>query len=236
MPAYGLTETPSSRRAALGRSVAVIPKEVWPVGDSIVEGDNAQTLPGWRYGVWNSAIGGIRFTGARSYAGVGNYLTANPQHEGHPFYYVRQSAGAANLIDVTTTSAGLYKPQIVILAGGTNDIALNGDSAATVATSISSWLDAAWAIRTAADQKLVLCTILKRLDGNDSTVQAANALLPAVVSGKSYAANITLIDMYAAIRRPVVGQGYNDAVHPNDEGYTDMATAMWAGGLSALIG
>jgi lysophospholipase L1-like esterase len=114
------------------------------------------------------------------------------------------------------------------LGGGTNDIGINGDSAATVASSLSTWLDTIWALKEKYWCQIVVCSVLKRLDGNDSTVQAYNALIPGVIASKSYKANIWFVDMYNAVTRQVVGQGYNDVVHPNDEGYGNMATVKWA--------
>jgi lysophospholipase L1-like esterase len=65
-------------------------------------------------------------------------------------------------------------------------------------------------------------------------VQAANALLPAVVAGKSYSSHITLLDMYDAITDPTIGGGYDDAVHPSSSGYVDMAGRLWTGLETAL--
>ena len=216
---------------------------VIPIGDSITYGVAAQTLAGWRepiYFLGQAAVGAVRFVGTQTFAGNGDGLAANPQHEGRPGWVVSDvDTGSFNsLMQAPTAAITSQQPHIAILAGGTNDIAtalLNATAAATAAK-ISEWLDAVWALRTYPRFQIVLCTVLKRLDADDAKVVALNALLPGIVAGKAYAASVTLATMYDAIQDPTIGTGgYNDAVHPNDEGFTDMATHLWPYLQTAIV-
>ncbi len=143
---------------------------------------------------------------------------------------------AARLTDIASLAVNRGST-IVVFNAGTNDIASNvlNDTAANTITSISTWMDAAWSYRTTPRFQIVLCELLRRLDADNTKVIEVNAGLPAVIASKAYASNVTLIAMYDAITRAVVGQGYNDVVHPNDEGYGDMAARLWTGGLQVAI-
>lgn len=205
-----------------------------PIGDSITYGVAAETLAGWREPLYNLAAATtttkLYMVGSLSFDGNAHGLAADPFNEGHSNYVIRSGTGFGSLIDATSTyTATAYHANINILAGGTNDLAAdhNNDSAATVLASMSTWLDLVWAQRTSARHQIILCEILKRLDADNSKVITVNAGLAALVAGKSYAANIQIAPMYASITRAVIGQGYFDAVHPLNEGYTDMANAMW---------
>lgn len=210
-----------------------------PQGDSITFGVNAQTRAGWRELMYQFATATtdqkLYFAGTQSFAGNSNGLTADPFNEGRPGWVVKASAAQVppasfgSLSDFASTVSN-RGATVAILAGGTNDIASNvlNDSAAATASSISTWLDAVWANRTTPRFQIVLFAVLKRLDADDTKVQQLNALMPDVAASKSYWQNIIFCSgMYSAIVRPVVGQGYNDVVHPNDEGYDDMARAGW---------
>lgn len=207
---------------------------VQPFGDSNVRGDGCETKAGFRERLYTVANGGLRFVGSQSFAGAGGGLAVNPQHEGHAFYYIRDGGTPAhgsliNFID--TGGLTQYGPDLAILEGGTNDIALGGDSAATVLANFSTYIDRAYAYRTKSWMRIVVLNIFKRLDAFDATVQTVNAGLAAVVAGKSFASVITLIDVYDAAG---VG-GMADDVHYNDVGATNIANAIWAGGFQTAL-
>lgn len=205
---------------------------VEPIGDSITEGDWSTVLAGWREPVYLSAQSAgapkaFRFVGSLSTNPGG--LTADPYHDGHPSWAIRNSSGVTGaLIDNTAGWITQFAPDMLILAAGTNDIGLLSDSGATVAASLSSWLDVCWNARVKGHMQIAVCTILKRLDASDAQVQAANALFAGVLAGKSYSSHLHLVDMYASITNPSVGVNMHDAIHPNDAGYTLMGSAMWA--------
>lgn len=209
---------------------------VQPFGDSNVRGDGCETKAGFRERLYGVANGGFRFVGSQSYGGSPppGGLSANPQHEGHAFYYIRDGGSPAHgsLINfINTGGVTQYGPDLVLLEGGTNDIALGGDSAAAVLANFSTYIDQAYAYRTKSWMRIVVLNIFKRFDAFDATVQTVNAGLAAVVAGKSFASAVTLIDVYDAAG---VG-GMADAVHYNDVGATNIANAIWAGGFQTAL-
>jgi hypothetical protein len=106
---------------------------------------------------------------------------------------------------------------------------VNNDSAATLATSLGTELDTIAAKFSKSWQQIIVWSLIKRLDATDTKVQAYNALIDGVIATKTYKARVWHgTGSYDAVRRQVIGQGYNDAVHLLDEGYTDEANAMFA--------
>lgn len=129
-----------------------------------------------------------------------------------------------------------YAADIGIIAAGTNDIGIRGDSASTVLASISTALDDAWSFRTSERFQIVFFSILRRLDSFDTVVQAVNAGTPAVIASKSYAANVTFAaGVYNSTNPAVIGVNMNDPVHPNDLGATQIADAAWPDLKSAIL-
>ncbi len=203
---------------------------VWPIGDSITYGVWAETLAGYREPLYNLAhpTTNLYLVGSQSFAGNAGGLAVDPWCDGYPGYCIRSGSAGGSLQD---TMSGLAAKQVqgpiaAIVLAGTNDIN-QGDVTATVLASMSTFLDLIWSFRSGPKFQILLCQILKRLDGFDAEVQSVNAGIPSLVSGKSYTGNVIQVPMYAAVQRPVIGQGYHDAVHPDNEGYTDMANLLW---------
>lgn len=171
----------------------------------------------------------FRFVGSQL-ANIGG-LTINPNHEGHSGFVVRQGTGAAgSLIDVILANFFPYDPDIVILAGGTNDIdpTVNDDDPATLAASLSTELDAVFGMFTRENQQIIVFSLLKRLDVTDTKVQAYNALVPGIIAGKAYASRVWFVNIYDCVERQVVGEGYSDFVHLKNEGYNNLASVAYA--------
>lgn len=212
---------------------------VFLLGDSIVYGVGG-TDAGYRPAMY--ALGQAGGTGKKFFwqgtqtGNPGTLAGIDPYHEGHPGFVIQKAADQpqppawGSVTDSAVAAQPASWPQVVVIAAGTNDLASDvlNDTPAGAITSMSILLDQVWAARQFEwGLQIVVCQVLKRLDSDDTKVQAFNALLPALIAGKSYASSITLSLMYDAITRAVVGQGYNDVVHPSDEGYGDMATRMW---------
>jgi hypothetical protein len=219
-------------------NLTVVPS-VLPIGDSITFGVGGTTA-GFRgplYALGQAGGTGKKFTFIGSQVDAdGPLVGIDPNHEGHPLYVVKAGASQSppftwgSIIDVTTGMVPpSFAPQIVIAFGGTNDLAANvlNDTTANAIQSISDWWDLIWAQRNRANLQIVVCTILKRLDGDDSKVQTVNAAIRTMATTKPYAANIVLCDWYNCIQDQRVGFGYHDVVHPADPGYSDMANFAW---------
>ena len=200
-----------------------------------MQGTGCTTIAGPREPLYNSGVAAgtpsrFRFVGSQVTTPGG--LTVNPNHECRTGYVVKTppGGGAGSLIDLVGTNFMPYDADIVMINGGVNDLdpGVNNDTAANLLTYWSSLLDAVNAKLSRSWQQIVALNLLKRLDGTDSKHVTFNAGIGAVISGKSYAPRVTLVDIYNCVTRQVVGQGYGDAIHPNDEGCGNIATTVWA--------
>jgi len=203
---------------------------VQPFTDSIGYGVGAATLAAWREGAYNSSIAvgkTLRFVGSQSFAGNSGGLAADPDCECIP------GATIFGVLNPVTFRMATYSPDIVVAAAGTNDIdpAVGNHSAATALSDLSTWLDLIWSFRPYPWFQIVLANILRRKDAADSTAQTFNAGIAAVVAGKSYRTHITTFDQYNAL----LDADYNDAVHPNDAGYTKLA-AIYGPAIRSALG
>lgn len=227
----------TSQKVRAARTLPATPRIapwVIPLTDSIGYGVGSTTA-GWRYYIYQliaAKLQKLHFVGSVTWAGGDNGLAVNPQCECHPAYVVKAGPSQSppdsygSLTDASSSANVRSKQAMVaILAGGTNDLASNlmNDTPAGTAASISNWLDVVWGYRSSPKFQIVLCAVLRRLDADDSKVQALNALLPGVIAGKSYAANIIYAD---AIYGCTDADGMNDAVHPNDLGHQRYAAAL----------
>jgi hypothetical protein len=219
---------------------AYVPR-VCPIGDSIVTGVNSTTA-GWRTVVFNSAISAgtpILFVGNISAPGGDNSMAINPWSCGQPGFAVRSQNIVGSLIDTYFPPTGMgaipvFAADVAIMAGGTNDVGQLGDSASTVLASISSEMDLAWAARINGHFQIVQLTILPRLDSFNTVITTVNAGLASLIAGKSYHANVTLIDITTAIVNPTIYDattnptgGYHDPVHPNAIGDNQIGAVIW---------
>lgn len=208
-----------------------VPEVQW-FSDSIPYGIGCAHIAGPRQPIYftaQSAGNPLLFVGSQSFAGTDNGLAVNPACECIPG--IDCTGLNAVLFRMTT-----YRPRVVIYSCGINDV-IAGASAATIAGRISTGLDSIWTLRTYGSTRIILTSLLKTLDANnDVVVQAANALLPGIVAGKSFASAITYLpQIYACIPSPTIGLNMNDAVHPNDTGDAYYAAALWANGLQTAV-
>lgn len=203
-----------------------IPPVHW-FGDSIPYGVGCATLAGPREKVYNlaAASSDLYFVGTVSFAGAGGGLSADPYCDCVP------GVLALNLNDLLFRMQ-TFNPRIVIYSAGINDI-IDGQSAATVASRISTGLDTINGFRRYYNFRIVLTSILKTLNAaNDVVVQATNALLPGVVSGKSYSSRIVYVpQIYASVS----AANMSDDVHPDDTGANQYGQALWDNGLAGAV-
>lgn len=196
---------------------------VQPFADSIGYGVGAATLAAWREGVYNTfsaASRPIRFVGSQSFAGNSSGLAADPDCE------CISGASIDTTLSPVSTRIQTYSPDVVVMAGGTNDIGAEGHSSSTVLTTISSWLDTVWGYRPYPWFQIVLVDVLRRKDAFDSTVQTVNAGIDAVVAGKSYASHVTRCLTYSVLSDGDYAAA--DNVHPSDTGYTKLVPVYYS--------
>ncbi|MBL7259424.1 SGNH/GDSL hydrolase family protein [Paractinoplanes lichenicola] len=195
---------------------------VMPLGDSITWGSGsadsregtrtgAPTTSGYRIGLRNrlEAAGlNVDFVGSRR----GGPEGADRDNEGHPGRRIDQIA--AGVDDWLAT----YRPDVVLLHLGTNDIAQHRDVAATAA-GLSALIDRIRAARPDAEI-FVQQVVQGHLEPVRSRLTAYNALIPGIVAGKD--ARVHLVD-----QSTVGGLALFDNLHPNDFGYAEMTHNLY---------
>jgi endo-1,4-beta-xylanase len=199
-------------------SLKVITK-VMPLGDSITDG---LTVPGgYRIKLWKSITNDgltVDFVGSLS---NGPTELGDKNHEGHSGWRIDQ-------IDTNINSwMDTYKPQIVLLHIGTNDISqkYNLDNAPA---RLSALIDKICA-KLPSGGKLYVASIIPL---SYADVKTYNAQIPGIVQNKSNQGKpVYMVDMYSALTVSDLADG----VHPNAVGYNKMAD-VWYKAIKSDLG
>ncbi len=206
-----------------------------PFGDSITQGYNV--AGGYRAPLLHLALAAgreITFVGSANDYSVptvdGQPFPRN--HEGHGGFTIEGNNGIAKFVG---TSVPSYKPDIVTLMIGTNDI--NGNNnLADAPNRLGKLLDA---IFTSDPSILVVLAqiVPTRSDGTNNAVKTYNAAMPGLVSSRvAKGQHILLVDMYGAFTKDA---GYKqslfaDNLHPNQDGY-DLMADVWFQALGPYL-
>jgi len=225
----------ASGTAAFQPCPASGPCKIMPFGDSITQGYNV--AGGYRAPLFHLALAAkheITFVGSASDYSVPSVDgTAFPKnHEGHGGYTIEGSNGIAQFV---STSIPNYKPNIITLMIGTNDI--NGNvNVADAPNRLGKLLDSIFM----GDPKIlvVLAQIVpSRTDGTNNAIKTYNAAMPNLVSTRvAKGQHIVLVDMYTAFtsdanyKQSLLG----DNLHPNQTGYNGMAD-VWFKALGPYL-
>ena len=172
------------------------PVRIMPLGDSLTDGFTVNG--GYRIDLWTmlaSAHHSVDFVGSR-HNGVSGL--ADKHHEGHLGWRIDELAGGA------TPWLQAYRPQIVLLMIGTNDMMQNYDLAGAPSR-LSALIDQ---IRSVVpDAAIVVASIPRNGNGDVQTrILAYNAQIPGIVASKGN--KVSYVDAYTAI----------DPVHLADDG------------------
>ena len=193
-----------------------------PLGDSITAGYDSSTGNGYRQDLATelaSQIGYLDYVGSQ-YDGP----MSDPDNEGHFGARIDQIAA------ITNASLSSYKPNIVLLLAGINDLGQNYQ-VSTAPNRLASLIDQ---INSAEPEATVLvATLIVNGDPTiESEVQTFNAALPNIVNTRASAGkHVYLVDM-SALKYPADMDG---TLHPNDSGYQKMANA-WDSAIETVIG
>lgn len=192
-------------------------QRIMPLGDSITYGSAAGAT--YRAELWNrlQPRPGIRqdFVGS-----VTSGSLPDPSHDGHPGWRIDQIA--ANVDDWTAT----YRPDVVLLHIGTNDMNQNHDVGNAPAR-LGALVD-----RIAATGAAVIVASI--IPANDAPIEARirdyNAAIPDLVRGRAAAGmRVYHVDMHSVLTTADLA----DTLHPNDVGYTKMGVA-WDAAVRAI--
>lgn len=196
------------------------PTMVMPLGDSITDG--TAVAGGYRIKLWKSITDNgqkVDFVGSLS---NGPSELGDKNHEGHSGWRIDQLD--TNINSWMTT----YKPKIVLLHIGTNDMTQNTDLSNAPAR-LGTLIDKICA-KLPAGGKLYVATIIPLGIGDlNNRVKAYNSKIPDIVGSKvSQGKPVYVVDMYNALTTADL----SDGVHPNRTGYDKMAD-VWYKAISS---
>ena len=213
-----LTPTPtpiqSGPTKVLPVPTVIIKSEVtiMPLGDSITYGIGA--AGSYRTQLWKWLVNDgdrINFVGSMS---SGSSDLGDSDHEGHIGWEIGQVDG--NVISWITA----YKPEIVLLHIGSNDID-HGVPADVMVARLSSLVNHIFVAKPTT--YLIRSTLIPINRGDQATWHAFNAAIPGIVAQyRSQGYKIVAVNMSNAL----TGDDLVDGIHPNKSGYNKMA-GLW---------
>jgi lysophospholipase L1-like esterase len=206
---------------------------VLPLGDSITEGCCAQPGGGYRIELFRRAVqNGKNLTFVGSQVNGPTSVGERPfprNHEGRGAHAIDPGNNQTGISgQITDRALSMYRPHIVLLMIGTNDINGNIDIA-NAPNRLGALIDD---ITSGAPEALVVVATIIPIgnDGTNERVKAYNAALPNLIASRVAAGkHVALLDNYAAFARDA---NYRTALmaeylHPNDAGYVVLGEAFY---------
>jgi len=203
---------------------------ILPLGDSITEGCCTSPEGGYRIELFTQAVNNkqnITFVGGT--LGIGDAAPNGPAtvagqpfpkgNEGNGGYTIANPSSKGGIAGaITDQSCSTYKPNIVLLMIGTNDVLQNIDLG-NAPTRLASLVDEI--ITDAPNALLVVASIPPCC--NDATVQSYNATIPDMVKSRAQAGkHVLFVDAHAAfVKNANYKTEYisSDGLHPSSNGY-----------------
>jgi lysophospholipase L1-like esterase len=215
------------------------PCRIMPLGDSITYGFSSSTGGGYRVPLFQKALDahqtitfvGSQTTGPAMVGGVA-FPTAN---EGHSGYTIDTGGGRQGIQPLVQSALQTYKPHIVTLMIGTNDVDIQLDLA-NAAARLGKLMDTI----LAADPSLLLVVAQitpTQDDGENALDVAYNAAIPGLVSARAQQGkHVLLVDMYGAFTAHAAYKTdyLANKLHPNDAGFVVMG-GVWYAALGSLF-
>jgi lysophospholipase L1-like esterase len=211
------------------------PCVIMPLGDSITYGYGSTTGGGYRVPLLTQALAdrhSITFVGSVSSGPATVSGQPFPKgNEGHSGYSIDDSSSTKGISPLVDHALATYKPNIVLLMIGTNDMHYTLDLP-NAPTRLGKLLDQ---ITTDSPNALVVVAKIVPANGaQDTPTQAYNAAIPAVVQARTaQGKHLVLVDMYAALGHWSTTL-FKDSEHPNDAGYSLMANT-WYSAIHSLL-
>jgi lysophospholipase L1-like esterase len=217
-----------------------MPCVIMPVGDSITWGAPNAAAGGYRSLLFHLAHMNnqtITFVGSLADGPAMVDGVAFPRnHEGHSGYNIDNTQGRMGISQFFPNAVTMYKPHIILLMIGTNDVDTGEDMIPTrLATLMDTMLN--------ADPKLLLVVAqivpqqTAMPDTKNMQVQAFNAAIPPLVKARADAGkHVVVVDMYKAFTSvPNFSTALlADRLHPTPAGFQVMADTWYAAIRSLL--
>jgi lysophospholipase L1-like esterase len=225
-----VADTSSATDAASYQPCTSSPCKILPLGDSITEGCCTAPEGGYRIELFTKAVNSkqnITFVGGT--LSIGDAKPNGPTtvagqtfpqgNEGNGGYTIASPSSKGGIAGaITDQSCSTYKPDIVLLMIGTNDILQNIDLG-NAPTRLGSLMDE---IMTDAPSALLVVSSIPPCC-NDTTVQAYNATIPDMVKTRAQAGkHVLFVDAHAAfVKDANYTADYisSDGLHPSANGY-----------------
>ncbi|MFE1291382.1 GDSL-type esterase/lipase family protein [Streptomyces sp. NPDC058751] len=192
---------------------------IMPLGDSITYGTGSTSGAGYRSTLYRALDeqSDVEYVGSQW---SGPAISPN-SHEGHPGWLIGDIAGITDSV-VTT-----YRPNVVLLHIGTNDMNNNVDPDGAPAR-LGSLIDQI--LRNDPKVTLLVSTIVpSAFPETNARITRYNAAIPGVVEARRAAGkHVRLVRM-----NTVSTANLADGLHPDDRGYEKMAAAFYDGLLRA---
>ncbi len=211
---------------------------VMPLGDSITDGFPFEN-GGYRVELFHQAVQGatpITFVG-RNLNGP-TTVDGRPfprNHEGYSGFTIDTGPGHSGISPLVDAGISMFRPNIILLHIGTNDVNGNLDLA-NAPTRLGALID-----RMTSDSPTTLVVVAQIIpttnDNTNVAIRAYNAAIPALVQQRASAGkHVMLLDMYTlfASRADFKTALMNDSLHPNVAGYAAMGDAWYASIRAAL--
>jgi lysophospholipase L1-like esterase len=197
--------------------------KIMPLGDSITDGEGVIGGGGYRIELRQRAVAqglSIDFVGSLM---NGPATLPDKEHEGHSGWEISRLAQNVN------PWLTAYKPELVLLLIGTNDVFWDM-SMATAPARLSALIDQI--LTTLPDASVIVSTIPPLADAaRESRGLTFNAAIEPLVQNKQAAGlHVSFVDIHAALTTADLADG----THPNQTGYDKMA-AVWFAGLLGVL-
>ena len=204
--------------------------EIMPLGDSITRGEDYQSARAQQNG-YRDDLAGLLDSAGVSFDFVGSQSHGSgfdTDHEGHGGWKINQ------LFSHVNGWLDSYKPEIILLQIGTNDIGFTNLSISNAVNQLGNLIDRIVSKRPVA--QLVVSSIAPANPANFSNphivqnfqqrVVAFNSQIPGLVSSRfAQGKLVTFADIYGALDE---NQHLSaDGFHPNDSGYDRMADVFY---------
>ncbi len=216
------------------------PCKIMPMGDSITGGIGSLLGGGYRDPLFRTAR-----TNKKNITFVGSFVSGPATVDGVPFprnhlavggYTIDPIAGHAGISMYVPDRLILFKPHIITLMIGTNDLTDTTLDLPNAPKRLAGLLDKIFA--ALPDVVLVVAQVVaSRDDVNNVRVRAFNAAIPALVQARAAAGRrILMVDMYSAfVANAAYKSAYlSDNLHPTDAGYAKMSD-IWYAAIGNLL-
>jgi lysophospholipase L1-like esterase len=215
------------------------PCKVMPLGDSITYGIGSSTGGGYRVEIFHQALQHgqhVTFVGSQATGpSTVDNVTFPQGNEGHSGYTIDDGGGRSGISPLVVAAMNTYKPNIITLMIGTNDVNIQLDLANAPAR-LANLVDLI--VGTDPTVLLVLAQIVPTQDdATNAHVITYNAAIPQIVSTRAAAGkHVVLVDMYSAFTADASFKTdyMADTLHPNDAGHAVLGD-VWYGVLGPLL-